>query len=55
MIQAWDERWAVWARLPDSLDPAAPFAGAGGGAVRSGSLARVAAPLLPLQAGLLGP
>lgn len=58
VVQAWDERWAVWARLPDSLDPAAPFAGplAGlAGEVRSGPLARVVAPLLPIQSGLTAP
>ncbi|MDX3660341.1 hypothetical protein PV646_23820 [Streptomyces sp. ID05-26A] len=55
VIQAWDERWAVWARLPDTLDAAAPFAGPAGGVVRSGPLGRVVAPLLPLQAGLLAP
>ena len=53
VIQAWDERWAVWARMPDVVDPADPFAGPPGGVVRSGPLGQVAAPLLPLQAGLL--
>ncbi|WP_434445039.1 hypothetical protein [Lentzea sp. E54] len=52
VVQAWDEQWAVWARLPDSLDPAAPFARAVC-EVRSGPLARVVAPLLP--SGLTAP
>ena len=55
VIQAWDERWAVWARMPDVVDPAAPFAGPEGGVVQSGPFARVVAPLLPLQAGLIAP
>ena len=53
VVQAWDERWAVFARLPDVVDDASPFSGAGGGAVVRGPFARVVAPLLPLQAGLI--
>lgn len=54
VVQAWDERWAAYARLPDVLDTASPFAGPVGGTVRSGPLARVVAPLLPLQSGIVG-
>jgi hypothetical protein len=51
VIQAWDERWAVYARLPNTLDLAAPFLGPDG-IVRSGPFSRVVAPLLPLQSGV---
>jgi hypothetical protein len=54
VIQAWDERWAAYARLPDVLDGRAPFAGPVGGMVRSGAFARVVAPLLPIQSGIVG-
>lgn len=54
VIQAWDERWAAWARLPDVLDGEAPFAGPAGGTFHSGPLARVVAPLLPLRPGIAG-
>ncbi|NKE59333.1 hypothetical protein FXN61_21980 [Lentzea sp. PSKA42] len=54
VIQAWDERWAAYARMPDSLDAGAPFLGPLGSIVRSGSFARVVAPLLPLQSGIAG-
>ena len=54
VIQAWDERWAAYARLPDTLDAAAPFGGPAGGTFRSGSFAGVVAPLLPIQSGLTG-
>ncbi|RAS66891.1 hypothetical protein C8D87_103230 [Lentzea atacamensis] len=53
VIQAWDERWAVWARLPDTPDLGSPFAGPVGGTFRSGPLARVVAPLLPIQSGIV--
>jgi hypothetical protein len=53
VIQAWDERWAAWARLPDVLDAAEPFAGPAGGTFQSGPFARVVAPLLPIQSGLV--
>jgi hypothetical protein len=52
VIQAWDERWAVWARMPDEVDPEAPFAGPPGGVVQAGPFARIVAPLLPIQSGL---
>jgi hypothetical protein len=55
VVQAWDERWAAYARLPDTLDAATPFAGPVGGVVRSGPFSRVAAPLLPIQSGLTAP
>jgi hypothetical protein len=62
VIQAWDERWAAYARLPDVVDGGAPFAGPfagsvagrGGGVTRSGAFARVVAPLLPIQSGIVG-
>ena len=54
VIQAWDERWAAYARLPNALDTATPFLGPVGGTIRSGPLSRVVAPLLPLQSGILG-
>jgi len=55
VIQAWDERWAAYARLPDALDAQTPFLGpVGGGVVRSGPFARIVAPLLPLQPGIVG-
>ena len=54
VVQAWDERWAVWARLPDSVDVGAPFVGPVG-VVRSGGFGRVVSPLLPLQAGVIEP
>lgn len=53
VVQAWDERWAAYARLPNALDPAAPFLGPADGTVRSGPFLRVVAPLLPLQSGVL--
>jgi hypothetical protein len=52
VIQAWDEHWAVYARLPDVLDATAPFAVPVGTTARSGPFARIVAPLLPLQSGL---
>lgn len=52
VIQAWDERWAVHARIPDVLDAAAPFAVPVGVLAQSGPFARVVAPLLPIQSGL---
>lgn len=55
VVQAWDERWAAWARLPDSLDPAAPFTGPAGGTARSGPFATIVAPLLPIQSGITAP
>ncbi len=55
VVQAWDERWAVWARVPDTLDLATPFAAPVGATIRSGPFARVVAPLLPIQAGVIGP
>lgn len=55
VIQAWDERWAAYARLPDALDAATPFLGPVGGTFRSGPLSRVVAPLLPIQSGLTTP
>jgi hypothetical protein len=54
VIQAWDERWAAYARLPDALDAQTPFLGPGGGTIRSGPFARIVAPLLPLQSGIVG-
>lgn len=54
VIQAWDERWAAFARMPDAVDPAAPFGGPGGGVVRSGPFGRIVAPLLPIQSGIVG-
>lgn len=51
VVQAWDERWAAWARLPDLADPAAPFTGPEALNVCSGRFAQVVAPLLPLQPG----
>ncbi|ANZ39978.1 hypothetical protein BBK82_31965 [Lentzea guizhouensis] len=52
VIQAWDEHWAVYARLPDVLDSSAPFAVPLGARAQSGPFSRVVAPLLPLQSGL---
>ncbi|MFD5829261.1 hypothetical protein [Lentzea sp. NPDC060358] len=52
VVQAWDERWAVFARVPDVFDAGAPFESPGGAVVR-GPFARVVAPLLPLQTGLV--
>lgn len=54
VIQAWDERWAAYARLPNALEVQTPFSGPVGGTVRSGPFARVVAPLLPIQSGILG-
>ena len=53
VIQAWDDRWAAYARMPDALDAGAPFAGPVGGMVRSGPFARIVAPLLPIQSGII--
>lgn len=53
VVQAWDERWAAYARLPDALDAASPFAGPSGGVTRSGLFSRVVAPLLPIQSGII--
>ncbi|MET9631128.1 hypothetical protein ABZX92_27055 [Lentzea sp. NPDC006480] len=55
VIQAWDERWAAYARLPDALDAGTPFLGPVGGIARSGAFASVVAPLLPIQSGLIAP
>ncbi|MFD9704412.1 hypothetical protein [Lentzea sp. NPDC059081] len=52
VVQAWDSRFAVFARVPDVFDEAAPFESVGGMVVR-GPFSRVVAPLLPLQAGLI--
>ncbi|HEX7302990.1 hypothetical protein [Lentzea sp.] len=54
VVQAWDERWAVFARLPDVVDVSSPFGAAvEGGVVVRGPFARVVSPLLPLQPGLV--
>ncbi|SDG54824.1 hypothetical protein SAMN05216553_1099 [Lentzea fradiae] len=52
VVQSWDERWAVFARVPDVFDASSPFSAVGGMVVR-GPFSRVVAPLLPLQAGVL--
>jgi hypothetical protein len=52
VVQAWDERWAVFARLPDVVDASSPFSSPGGVVVR-GPFSRVVAPLLPLQPGMV--
>lgn len=52
VVQAWDERWAVFARVPDVFDASSPFEGAGGVVVR-GPFSRVVSPLLPLRPGVL--
>jgi hypothetical protein len=49
VVQAWDDRWAAWARLPDTLNVDMPFAGPESASVVSGAFARVAAPLLPMR------
>ncbi|GLZ35035.1 hypothetical protein Lesp02_72220 [Lentzea sp. NBRC 105346] len=49
VVQAWDERWAAWARLSDAPDADAPFTGPQCTSVVSGAFAQVAAKLLPLQ------
>lgn len=46
VVQVWDERWAVFARLPDEPNFAAPLLGPEPHTVTTGSLAEVASPLL---------
>jgi hypothetical protein len=50
VIQAWDDRWAVWTLLRNDLNLATPFAGPAAVNTRTGTLAEIAGVLLPLQA-----
>ncbi|WP_433268219.1 hypothetical protein ACQPZF_03675 [Actinosynnema sp. CS-041913] len=48
VVQAWGVKWAVFARLHNTLDSAAPFETAPQVKGVSGTLAEIAAPLLSL-------
>jgi hypothetical protein len=50
VVQVWDERWAVFARLPDEPNFAAPLVGPELHAVATGSLAEVTSPVLQVGA-----
>jgi hypothetical protein len=51
VVQAWDDRWAVWTLLRNDPNLEAPFTGPTATKTRAGTLAEIAGTLLPLRIG----